>query len=91
MRLPNYGITPEEVAAVRQAVRAGEFDAVVFVADTPENTIDALEAVAERARELLDGVPAENSNRKRRWNLPVTCVQDPGAARMYPKPDIPKL
>ena len=53
--MPNYGITPEEVEAVRKAVCAGESDAVVFVADTAENVIDALKAVVERAQELING------------------------------------
>ena len=87
--MPNYGITPEEVAAVRQAVRAGEFDAVVFVVDTPENTIDALEAVAERARELLDGVPAETRTAKEDGTTRYMRPR-PGAARMYPETDIPQ-
>ena len=50
--MPNYGITPEEVDALRKAVGAGESDAVVFVADTAENVLDALKAVVERAQEV---------------------------------------
>jgi glutamyl-tRNA(Gln) amidotransferase subunit E len=86
--MPNYGITPEEVAAVRKAVDAAESDAVVFVADTAENTVDALKAVAERARELLNGVPAETRTSKDDGTTRYMRPR-PGAARMYPETDIP--
>ncbi len=86
--MPNYGITPEEVAALRRAVRAAEGDAVVFVADTAENTTDALKAVAERARELLVGVPAETRTAKEDGTTRYMRPR-PGAARMYPETDIP--
>jgi glutamyl-tRNA(Gln) amidotransferase subunit E len=86
--MPNYGITAEEVAAVRAAVAAEEGDAVVFVADTAENTVDALKAVAERARELLLGVPAETRTAKDDGTTRYMRPR-PGAARMYPETDIP--
>ena len=56
--MPNYGITPEEVEALRKAVGAGEGDAVVFVADTAENVLDALKAVVERAQEATKLCPS---------------------------------
>ena len=86
--MPNYGITAEEVERVRKAVDATEEDAVVFVADTTENVLDALKAVVERAQELINGVPAETRAAKddatTRYMRPR-----PGAARMYPETDIP--
>jgi len=86
--LPAYGVTAEEVEALRKAVSAGEEDAVVFVADVPENAADALRAVVERAQEAVSGVPAEtraaNSDGTTRYMRPR-----PGAARMYPETDIP--
>jgi glutamyl-tRNA(Gln) amidotransferase subunit E len=88
--MPNYGITPEEVAAVQKAVGASEGDAVVFVADTLENVTDALKAVVERAQEATKGVPAETRTAKddatTRYMRPR-----PGAARMYPETDIPTM
>src|SRR4030065_2531237 len=57
--LPAYGVTAEEVEALRKAVGAGKEDAVVLVADVPENVTDALRAVVERAQEAISGVPAE--------------------------------
>ena len=86
--MPAYGVAAEEVEALRKAVNASEEDAVVFVADAPENVADALRAVVERAREALSGVPAEtraaNADGTTRYMRPR-----PGAARMYPETDIP--
>ena len=86
--MPAYGITVEEVEAVRKAVDAGAEDAVVFVADNAENATDALKAVLERAKEAVTGVPAEtraaNADGTSRYMRPR-----PGAARMYPETDIP--
>jgi glutamyl-tRNA(Gln) amidotransferase subunit E len=86
--MPNYGVTAEEVEALRKAVGAGDGDAVVFVADTAENTTDALKAVVERAKELLTGVPAETRTAKDDGTTRYMRPR-PGAARMYPETDIP--
>jgi glutamyl-tRNA(Gln) amidotransferase subunit E len=86
--MPNYGITVEEVEAIRKAVNATEEDAVVFVADNSENTVDALKAVVERAREVLSGVPAETRTAKEDGTTRYMRPR-PGAARMYPETDIP--
>ena len=86
--MPNYGVTTEEVEALRKAVSAGAEDAVVFVADTAENTVDALKAVVERAREILTGVPAETRTAKEDGTTRYMRPR-PGAARMYPETDIP--
>jgi glutamyl-tRNA(Gln) amidotransferase subunit E len=86
--MPAYGVTAEEIEALRKAVNASEEDAVVFVADAPENAADALKAVVERAQEAIEGVPAEtraaNADGTTRYMRPR-----PGAARMYPETDIP--
>jgi glutamyl-tRNA(Gln) amidotransferase subunit E len=86
--LPAYGITAEEVEKLSKAAKAEEEDAVVFVADNPENSRDALKAVVERAREAIEGVPEEtraaNPDGTSRYMRPR-----PGAARMYPETDIP--
>lgn len=88
--LPAYGITAEEVEKLREAAKAEERDAVVFVADKPENTRDTLKAVVERAREAIRGVPGEtrasNPDGTTRYMRPR-----PGAARMYPETDIPPI
>jgi glutamyl-tRNA(Gln) amidotransferase subunit E len=86
--MPNYGVTTEEVEALRRAVAAESEDAVIFVADTPENTADALKAVVERAKEALNGVPAETRTAKEDGTTRYMRPR-PGAARMYPETDIP--
>ncbi len=86
--LPAYGVTIEEVEDVKRAAGASENDAVVFVADSSENVMDALRAVVERAKEALTSVPPEtraaNADGTTRYMRPR-----PGAARMYPETDIP--
>jgi len=86
--MPAYGVTVEEVEALRSAVKAQEGTAVVFVADSAENVKEALKAVVERAREAIGGVPEEtraaNPDGTTRYMRPR-----PGAARMYPETDIP--
>ena len=86
--MPNYGITPEEVEALRKTVNAAESDAVVFVADTAENVLDALKAVVERAQEAITGIPAETRTAKDDGTTRYMRPR-PGAARMYPETDIP--
>jgi len=85
--MPAYGITVEEINELRQAVKAGTLDAVIFVADNLENATDALKAVIERAREALKGVPEEtrgaNPDGTTNYSRPR-----PGAARMYPETDV---
>jgi len=88
--LPNYGITAQEVAELKRLMKAKEKDAVLFVADTLENANDALNAVVERAKEALKGVPEEtrapNPDGTTRYMRPR-----PGAARMYPETDVPPI
>ena len=86
--MPNYGITAEEVDALCKVVGAEEGDAVVFVADIAENVEDALEAVVERTKELVTGVPAETRTAKDDGTTRYMRPR-PGAARMYPETDIP--
>jgi len=88
--LPAYGVTDEEVAALREAVGAGENDAVAIVADDPETAAQSVEAVAERAEMAIEGVPEEtrgaNDDGTSRYLRPL-----PGAARMYPETDVPPV
>lgn len=86
--MPNYGITSEEVEALRKIVGAVEGDAVVFVADAAENVLDALKAVVDRAQEAMTCVPAETRTAKDDGTTRYMRPR-PGAARMYPETDIP--
>ena len=88
--MPAYGITEEELVQLSQILKKEPLDAIVFVADTPENATDALKAVVERARVALKGVPEET----RAANLDGTTKYmrpRPGAARMYPETDVPPI
>ena len=62
--LANYGVTPEEVGCCAACGRSAEADAVVFVADTAENTHDALKAVVERAQVACQSIPQETRTAK---------------------------
>jgi len=88
--LPAYGVTEEEVEALRDAVDAGPEDAVALVADDPETADLAIDAVADRAEQALEGVPEEtrgaNEDGTTRYLRPL-----PGAARMYPETDVPPV
>jgi glutamyl-tRNA(Gln) amidotransferase subunit E len=88
--LPAYGVTDEEVAALREAVDAGPEDAVAIVADDPETAELAIEAAAQRAETAIEGVPEEtrdaNDDATSRYLRPL-----PGAARMYPETDVPPV
>ncbi len=88
--LPAYGVTAEEVGALRDAVGAGENDAVAIVAAETDVAESAIDAVASRAQTALEGVPEEtrgaNDDGTTRYLRPL-----PGAARMYPETDVPPV
>ncbi|ELY86600.1 glutamyl-tRNA(Gln) amidotransferase subunit E [Natrialba hulunbeirensis JCM 10989] len=88
--LPAYGVTEDEVAALREAVGAGPDDAVAIVAADTDVAEAAIEAAAERAETALEGVPEEtrgaNDDGTTRYLRPL-----PGAARMYPETDVPPV
>ena len=88
--LPAYGITKEEAEKLREALKVNDQDAVVLVADNPENAKDALKAVVERAREAIKGVPPETRAPKPDGTTRYMRPR-PGAARMYPETDIPPI
>jgi glutamyl-tRNA(Gln) amidotransferase subunit E len=85
--LPKYGISEDDVAYLRKATNAGDDDAVIMVAAPEANGNDALSAVLSRARQALEGVPAET-----RTPLPDGISKyarpRPGAERMYPETDV---
>jgi glutamyl-tRNA(Gln) amidotransferase subunit E len=88
--LLSYGATDDEIHKLKQTLNAEQHDAVVLVADTEENAVDALRAAVERAREAIRGVPDEtraaNPDGTTRYMRPR-----PGAARMYPETDVPPI
>ncbi|GAD51565.1 glutamyl-tRNA(gln) amidotransferase transferase subunit [Halarchaeum acidiphilum MH1-52-1] len=88
--LPAYGVTADEVDAMRAAVGAGEDDAVAMVAAEADVARGAIEAAADRARTAMEGVPEEtrgaNEDGTTEYLRPL-----PGAARMYPETDVPPV
>lgn len=88
--LPNYGITEKEVQALRNAIGACPGDAVIMVADEPEKSRLAIEAVIARAKEALEGIPEETRKALPDGNTAYMRPL-PGAERMYPETDVPQI
>ncbi|MDD1662075.1 MAG: Glu-tRNA(Gln) amidotransferase subunit GatE, partial [Methanomicrobiales archaeon] len=85
--LPAYGITAEEVKAVREKALAGDDDAVVLVAGSGDEVRCAARQVIRRAGMALAGVP-EETRRMLEEGSTAYMRPLPGAARMYPETDI---
>ncbi|MBI4392531.1 MAG: Glu-tRNA(Gln) amidotransferase subunit GatE [Euryarchaeota archaeon] len=86
--LPAYGITEEEVEAIRSLLGLRGEDAFAIVAASPRQCTAALEAARERAMQAMEGVPEET--REIRPDLSSHYLRPlPGRARMYPETDIP--
>ncbi len=88
--LPAYGVTQAEVDAVRKALRLGETDAFVLVADEAPKCLHAIEEMAPRAGYAVKGVPEETRD-PRPDGTTVYSRPLPGKARMYPETDVPPL
>ncbi len=88
--LPAYGVTDEEVAKVKDALKVGETDAFVLVAEREDIARNALDMVLMRAEMAFDGVPEETRDAKgdgrTKYSRPL-----PGKARMYPETDVPPI
>ncbi len=88
--LPAYGVSEEEVERLKEAVNAGEMDAVVIAAGESGRVERALKRIAERAKYCLIGVPEET--RKANEDGTTSYLRPlPGAARMYPETDVPPV
>ena len=88
--MPAYDVTEEELNQLGKLLKKKAQDAVVFVADTPENATDALRAVTWRARVALKGVPEETRSANPDGTTKYMRPR-PGAARMYPETDVPPI
>jgi glutamyl-tRNA(Gln) amidotransferase subunit E len=88
--LPKYGITKEEVEAVRGRLALAENDAFVIVGGSKEKVGFATDAIIRRLRAALTGVPAETRAATLEGKT-VFSRPRPGAARMYPETDIPTI
>jgi glutamyl-tRNA(Gln) amidotransferase subunit E len=88
--LPAYGITGEEVSALKKALNVEEQDAFVLIAVEKEKAEQAGEIVIARAHTALEGVPKETRDPlpdgSSSYSRPL-----PGKARMYPETDVPPI
>jgi len=85
--LPAYGVTADEVAALRKEVDAGENDCVILVAGNNRQVECACQQVVRRAELALSGVPEETRKMLEGGNSAYMRPL-PGAARMYPETDV---
>jgi len=86
--LPRYGITSHETRALLRFLNAEASDAFVILANkNVTKCVDAIDAVADRAKVAIERVPEET-----RRALKNGCSEYmrplPGAARMYPETDV---
>src|SRR5947199_5879994 len=88
--LPAYGITSSEVTAARTALRIGEQDAFVLVAEEEEKARGAIGEMVPRAAAAIEGVPPE-TREPRPDGTTVYSRPLPGKARMYPETDVPPI
>ncbi|WP_336135929.1 Glu-tRNA(Gln) amidotransferase subunit GatE [Natronomonas amylolytica] len=103
--LPAYGVTEDEVEALREAVDAREAprasdgasgdepragDAVALVAADADVAEGAIEAVADRAEVAIEEVPEETRGANEDGTSRYLRPL-PGAARMYPETDVPPV
>jgi glutamyl-tRNA(Gln) amidotransferase subunit E len=85
--LPAYDISEREVQALKERMGAETSDAVVIVADDEGKSRKALDAVVDRAKQALQGVPRETRSANPDGTTHFTRPR-PGAARMYPETDV---
>lgn len=85
--LPNYGITEEEVAAVKQRLQMNDSDAFVILGGPNDKVRFASDAIIQRLKASVDGVLAETRAATPEGNT-VFLRPRPGVARMYPETDI---
>ncbi len=85
--LPNYGISEEEVAAVKQRLQMNDGDAFVILGGPNDRVEFASEAVIRRLKFAVEGVPAETRAATPNGQT-VFLRPRPGVARMYPETDI---
>jgi len=88
--LPAYGIEQDHVDKLREHLLMEATDAFVICAEKEKKANIALEAVTERAKEALTGVPEETRD-PRPDGTSGYMRPLPGAARMYPETDVPPI
>ncbi len=88
--LPAYGITEDDVIVVKKRLQIKGDDAFILLSGPRSNISVAMDALIDRAKYALVGVPAETRGPtpegKTRFIRPR-----PGSGRMYPETDIPPI
>ncbi|MBP1929909.1 glutamyl-tRNA(Gln) amidotransferase subunit E [Methanolinea mesophila] len=85
--LPAYGVTAEEVEALRRNLGAASDECIILVAAGADRAVCAADQVIYRANLALEGVPEET--RKMLEGGSTAYMRPlPGAARMYPETDV---
>jgi len=85
--LPNYGITEEEVTAVKQRLQMNDRDAFVILGGPNDKVKFASDAIIQRLKVAVEGVPAETRAATPDGKT-MFLRPRPGGARMYPETDI---
>ena len=86
--LPAYGVTQDEVDAIRKHLELGDNDAFILVGAEPQKAENALNEVIKRAKASIEGVPEQT--RKALDNGNTEYLRPlPTASRMYVETDIP--
>jgi glutamyl-tRNA(Gln) amidotransferase subunit E len=85
--LPKFGITQEEVNAIRTAVHCHDPDSFVLVISEEKKSHYAFDVVKHRVAQLLEGIPEETRNAIEGGNSEYSRPL-PGASRMYPETDL---
>jgi glutamyl-tRNA(Gln) amidotransferase subunit E len=88
--LPGYGIDEKQVKDVRDRLQASSRDAFVIVGGRQEIVEYAIQAIIQRLKAAMAGVPAETRAATSDGRT-VFSRPRPGAARMYPETDIPTI
>jgi glutamyl-tRNA(Gln) amidotransferase subunit E len=88
--LPNYGITEEEVVAVKQRLQMNDNDAFVILGGPDDKVKFASDAIIRRLKAAVEGVPAETRAATPDGKT-VFLRPRPGVARMYTETDIPPI
>jgi glutamyl-tRNA(Gln) amidotransferase subunit E len=85
--LPNYGITEDDVAAIKQRLQMNDNDAFIMIGGSNDKIKFASEAIILRLKAAINGVPAE-TRAATPDGTTVFLRPRPGIARMYPETDI---
>jgi glutamyl-tRNA(Gln) amidotransferase subunit E len=85
--LPNYGITDEGIAAVKQRLQLNDNDAFIILGGPDDKIKFASDAIIRRLKAAVDGVPAETRAATPDGKT-MFLRPRPGVARMYPETDI---